>query len=265
MESLLLPQTVTAEPVKDNRGRIVIEPCYPGYGTTLGNALRRVLLSSLPGAAVVAVKIEGVDHEFSTLPGLKEDIVDLLLNVKQLRIKLHSSETITFKLSVSGERVVTAADIAPNSDVEILNKDLVLATLTDKQAKLDMEFIARQGRGYVPVESRDDEKYDIGVIAIDALYTPVQRVGYTVENVRVGQMTNFDKLTLDVQTDGSLQPLEAVRQASLILIDHFNVIAGQSPAAVVSDESLDTVLPEQPEATTEEKGVKKRGRPKKEV
>ncbi len=269
MEPLLLPQSIVSETVSDNRARVVIEPCYPGYGTTLGNALRRVLLSSLPGATVVAVKITGVDHEFSTLPGVKEDVVDMLLNIKQLRIKLFSNETVTFKLNVTGEKEVTASDIEANSNVEILNKDLFIASLTDKKANLEIEFIARQGRGYEPVENRDSEKYDIGVIAIDAAYTPVQRVGYTVENVRVGQMTNFDKLTLDVQTDGSLTPEQAVKQASQILIDHFKVIVGGEKVKldqVVKAEEEEMVADEEITSVSQpDKAVKKRGRPKKEV
>lgn len=270
MEPLLLPQNITSESVGTNRAKIVVEPCYPGYGTTLGNALRRVLLSSLPGAAVVAVKIEGVDHEFSTVPFVKEDVVDMLLNIKQLRLKVHSAEDVTFNLDVTGEKDVTGADISENSDVEVMNKDLHLATLTDKKGKLSIQFIARQGRGYVPVESRDDEKYDIGTIAVDAIYSPVQRVGYSVENVRVGQMTNYDKLTLDIETDGSISPLDAVKQASSVLIDHFQVIVGGAAPVVVEPEEVEEVV-ETEEVETEpseavtEKAPKKRGRPKKEV
>ncbi|MBI5466265.1 MAG: DNA-directed RNA polymerase subunit alpha [Candidatus Kerfeldbacteria bacterium] len=265
MELLPLPQHLTSAKVSANRARIVVEPCYPGYGTTLGNALRRVLLSSLEGAAVTAVKINGVDHEFSTIPGVKEDVVDLLLNIKQLRLKVHSAEPIKFQLKVTGEKEVTAADITTHSEVEVMNPELHLATLTDKKASLEIEFTAQQGRGYVTVESRDKEKLDIGTIAVDAIYTPVRRVGYGVENVRVGQMTNYDKLTLDVETDGSLSPLEAVKEAARILIDHFSVIVGQAPAEsavlgeAVSEELVVT------EAAEEPKVGKKRGRPKKEV
>jgi len=265
MELLPLPQHVTSDQVSGNRARIIIEPCYPGYGTTLGNALRRVLLSSLPGAAVTAVKISGVDHEFSTIPGVKEDVVDLLLNIKQLRLKVHSAEPVKFKLKVTGEMEVTAGEITGNSDVEVKNPELHLATLTDKKANLEIEFTAQQGRGYVTVESRDKERLDIGTIAVDAIYTPVRRVGYTVENVRVGQMTNYDKLTLDVETDGSLAPLEAVKQSARILIDHFSVVVGQAPSATLAMEETGAALPEVDEAVAEPKAGKKRGRPKKEV
>lgn len=258
MEAFPLPHSVTSEKLSPARARITLEPCYPGYGTTLGNTLRRVLLSSLPGAAVVAVKITGADHEFSTIPGVKEDVVDLLLNIKQLRLVVHSAEPVRFGLTVTGEHEVTAADIEATSDVEVVNGDLHLATLTDKKATLKIEFIAQQGRGYVPVESREAQKLEIGTIAVDSLFSPVRRVGYTVENVRVGQMTNYDKLILDVETDGSLTPLEAVKQAAQLLIDHCAVIVGQAPAeepeAVVAGESV-----------AEPKPTKKRGRPKKET
>ncbi len=263
MEALPLPQHVTSETLGPNHARITIEPCYPGYGTTLGNALRRVLLSSLPGAAVTAVKITGVDHEFSTLPGVKEDVVDFLLNVKQLRLRSHSALPTKLNLKVSGEREVTAGDISENREVEVMNKDLHLATLTDKKASLEVEFVVEQGRGYVPVESREKEKLEIGTIAVDALYSSVHRVGYTVENVRVGQMTNFDKLSLDVETDGSLNPLEAVKYASSLLIDHFAVVAGQPVAEsmVTTDSSTEVEAQSTP---AEPKPAKKRGRPKKE-
>jgi len=261
MEAFPLPQTVTSEKLGTNRARITIEPCYPGYGTTLGNALRRVLLSSLPGAAVIAVKITGVDHEFSTIPGVKEDVVDFLLNVKQLRLKCHSAEPVRVKLKVTGEREVLASDITGNSEVEVMSTDLHLATLTDKKATLEVEFVVQQGRGYVPVESREGEKLEIGTIAIDALYSPVKRVGYTVENVRVGQMTNFDKLSLEVETDGSLSPLEAVKQSSQVLIDHFSVVVGQHAKGSVAAEA--EAEADMPAMTEDAKPSKKRGRPKK--
>lgn len=265
MEQIPLPQNITSEELADTRAKITIEPCYPGYGTTLGNALRRVLLSSLPGAAVTAVKISGVDHEFSSLPGVKEDAVDILLNIKQIRLKVFSSEPVKVTLKVTGEKKVTAGDLETTSDVKVLNPDLVLMTLTDKKASVEMELTAQQGRGYVPVETRDKEKFDIGVIVVDAIYTPVRRVGYTVDNVRVGQMTNYEKLTLDVETDGSLTPLAAVKEASKILIDHFNMVFGEVTSVKedneVSEEELTTEINE----NTETKVAKKRGRPKKEA
>lgn len=269
MEALSLPKAVTSEAVSSHRARIAIEPCYPGYGTTLGNALRRVLLSSLPGSAVTAVKISGADHEFSTLDGVKEDVVDLLLNIKQLRLLVHSAEPVKFYLKVTGEKVVTAADISATSDVEILSKDLHLATLTDKKANLEIEFTAQQGRGYIPVENRDDEKLEIGTIAVDAIYTPVKRVGYVVENVRVGQVTNFDKLILDVETDGSMTPLEAVKESSRILINHFSIVAGQDVTSHgesdIQEELVADDTEESPVAEEAQTATKKRGRPKKDI
>ena len=155
MEQIPLPQNITSEELAGARARIVIEPCYPGYGTTLGNALRRVLLSSLPGAAVTAIKINGVDHEFSSLPGVVEDVVDILLNIKQVRLKVFSAEPVKINLKVTGEKKVTAGDLQVTSDVKVLNPDLHLMTLTDKKASIDMELIVQQGRGYIPVEARE--------------------------------------------------------------------------------------------------------------
>lgn len=260
MEYLPLPNNISAKEVGPNHAQITIEPCYPGYGFTMGNALRRVLLSSLPGSAVTAIKVIGVDHEFSSLPGVKEDIVDLLLNIKQLRVKVHATDPVKVILKATGEKEVTAADITPNSDVEILNTDLHLATLTDKKASLEIEFTCEQGRGYVTVESRDSKKLDIGTIAIDALFSPIRRVGYSVENVRVGQMTNYEKVTLDVETDGSVTPLESVQQAARVLIEHFNVIIGESSP---SESEPVTAEDTEPVEQAETKPAKKRGRPKK--
>ncbi len=270
MEALSLPQHITSEANGDNRAAIIIEPCYPGYGTTMGNALRRVLLSSLPGAAITAVKITGVDHEFSSLPGVKEDVVDIILNLKQLRFKVHSNEPVNVHLKVTGEVEVKAGDIKATSDVEVLNPKFHIATLTDKKAVLEMELTVAEGRGYVPVEAREKEKLDIGTIAIDAIYGPIRRVGYAVENVRVGQMTNFDKLTMDVETDGSLTPLQAVQESAKILVEHFTFIAGDAlikleskivKPVIVADESDNTPIEESDIA----KPSKKRGRPKKDA
>lgn len=264
MEQLPLPQNVTSEEISPVRARITIEPCYPGYGTTLGNALRRVLLSSLPGAAITAVKINGVDHEFSSLPGIAEDVVDILLNIKQVRLQIFTAEPVKLLLKVSGEKDVTAGDLQVTSDLKVLNPELHLMTLTDKKASIDMELTAQQGRGYIPIESRDKERLDIGVIAVDAIYTPVRRVGYSVENVRVGQMTNYEKLTLDVETDGGLTPLQAVKQAGQILIEHFSVVTGESTPTVEATPEPAAETEVQAEAG-ETKTAKKRGRPKKEV
>lgn len=204
---------------------VVLEPCSAGYGTTVGNALRRVLLSSLRGAAVTAVKIKNTSHEFSTIPHVKEDVVEVLLNVKQIRLKSFSDVPVTLTLSVSGARAVTAGDIQANAEVEVVNTDHTIATITDAAGSLEMEFTVERGHGYVPVESRDSRtKLPIGMIAVDAIYTPIVNVGYHVEHVRVGHMTDFEKLLLDVETDGTISVEDAVRQSAKILIDHFKTV-----------------------------------------
>ncbi len=201
-----------------------ISPCYPGYGTTLGNALRRVLLSSLPGAAITAVRIKGVDHEFSTIEHVKEDVVDILLNLKKVRLKVYSDEAVQITLTVNGKKKVSAKDFGKNSDVEVISTDCHIATLTDAAAKMEITAIVQKGRGYIPVEARENEKLDVGFMALDAVYTPVRNVNFKMEHVRVEQMTNYDKLLLDVTTDGTLSPEDAVKQASSILVDHFALI-----------------------------------------
>ena len=227
MEKLLLPSTIKVEDGdKPNAGRIVVTPCYHGYGTTLGNALRRVMLSSLPGAAVTAVKFRGVQHEFSTIDGVKEDVVEILLNLKQLRLRVHSEEPVLLQLSAKGVGVVTASQIEGTSDVEIINGDLQIATITDAKVTLELEITAQQGRGYVSVEEREQEQHDLGTIAVDAIYTPVLDVGYSVEFTRVGDVTNYEQLTLNVETDGTITPQDAVLQAVAILMDHLAIIQG---------------------------------------
>lgn len=228
MDALPLPSSVTIMPHEHDAhsASIVIEPCYPGYGTTLGNALRRVLLSSLPGAAVTRVKIAGVGHEFSTIPNIKEDVVDLLLNIKLLRVKLHEGTSGIITLAAKGETVVTGKDLTVPSNIEVTTPDLVIATLTDKSAELEIELTVEEGRGYVPVEAQSREKPELGTIAIDAIFTPIRTVNFNTENVRVGQMTNYDKLTLDIVTDGSITPGEAFRQSAEILSRHFTMFTG---------------------------------------
>ncbi|RXJ03066.1 DNA-directed RNA polymerase subunit alpha [Anaerobacillus alkaliphilus] len=211
-------------------GKFVVEPLERGYGTTLGNSLRRILLSSLPGAAVTAVQIDGVLHEFSTIEGVVEDVTSIILNLKQLSLKIYSDEEKTLEIDIQGEGVVTAADITHDSDVDILNPDLHIATLS-KGAHLHMRLTARRGRGYVPADGNKKEDLPIGVIPIDSIYTPVSRVNYQVENTRVGQVTNYDKLTLDVWTDGSIRPEEAVSIGAKILTEHLNIFVGLTDQA----------------------------------
>ena len=225
MESLLLPSKIRfAKGERPHEGILTVEPCTQGYGTTIGNAMRRVLLSSLPGAAVTAVKIKGVDHEFSTINGVKEDVLEIILNLKALRLKCHSSEPVKVSLTVKGEKAVTAADFEKNADVEIVNKDLVIATLTDKSSSFEMEITVAQGRGFRTTEERLKEKLELGTIAIDALYSPVINVSYKVEATRLGEKTDYDKLILSVETDGTMDPLDACRDSVAILLDHLNLL-----------------------------------------
>lgn len=207
-------------------GRFVVEPLERGYGTTLGNSLRRIMLSSLPGAAVSQVRIEGVLHEFSSIPGVKEDVTEIIMNVKELAIK-NNSETDEVKMAYidkTGDGVVTAADIQVDADIEIMNPDLVIATLNGgSDSKLYMEFTITKGRGYVSSDKNKSDDLPIGVIAIDSIYTPVERVNISIQNTRVGQITDFDKLTLDVYTNGTLAPDEAVSLAAKVLSEHLNL------------------------------------------
>lgn len=251
MEELLLPSKIEVIPdaANPNKATLVVEPCYYGYGLTVGNALRRVLLSSLPGAAVTAVKIDGAPHEFSTLSGVKEDVLELVLNLKALRLRMWTDEPVRLKLSVKGQREVTAADIETTSDVEIINQDLHIATLTAKDAALEMEIFVARGRGYVPVEEQVKERREIGLIAVDAMYSPVKEVGYRRENTRVGKITNYDKLVMDVETDGTVTPEEAVDQSVRILIDHFTLLLnrGAAPEGVETlDSEVEEVVAEEP-------------------
>lgn len=217
-----------------NKAMFAIEPLHSGYGMTLGNSLRRVILSSLGGAAVTAVKIDTVSHEFSTIEGVKEDVVEIILNLKKLRFRVFSDEPQFIMLQASGRGPVTAASIKTNADVEIANPEQLIATLDTDKTKLGMEIRVEKGRGYVPVEHREAEKLEVGMIAVDAIYSPVQRVRYTVENTRVGQVTDLDRLLLEIQTDGTVTPHEAMRQAAEILVEHFQVVAGTPGASTAS-------------------------------
>ena len=228
------PRIEIAEISEDNRyGKFVVEPLERGYGTTLGNSLRRIMLSSLPGSAVSYVKIKGVLHEFSSIPGVKEDVTEIIMNIKELAIKNNSSsnEPKQAYIEYVGEGVVTAADIHVDSDIEILNPDLVIATLSGSEARFDMELTITKGRGYVGADKNKKEDTSIDVIAVDSIYTPVERVNLTVENTRVGQITDYDKLTLDVFTNGTLAPDEAVSLAAKVLSEHLNLFIDLSENA----------------------------------
>ena len=219
-------------------GKFVVEPLERGYGTTLGNSLRRIMLSSLPGAAVSQVKIEGVLHEFTSIPGVKEDVTEIIMNLKSLSIK-NNSETNEPKVAYiefSGEGVVTAADIHADADIEILNPDLVIATLNGgADSKLYMELTITKGRGYVSADKNKNDDLPIGVIAVDSIYTPVERVNLSIQNTRVGQITDYDKLTLDVYTNGTLAPDEAVSLAAKVLSEHLNLFIDLSEIADKAD------------------------------
>lgn len=211
-------------------GKFVVEPLERGYGTTLGNSLRRILLSSLPGSAVTSVQIDGVLHEFSTIDGVVEDVTTVILNLKKLALKVYSDEEKTLEIDVQGEGKVTAADITHDSDVEILNPDLHIATL-DSSASFRARITAERGRGYRPAEGNNHEDLPIGVIPVDSIFTPVSRVTYQVENTRIGQTSNFDKLTLDVWTDGSIRPEEAISLGAKIYMEHLNIFVSLTDEA----------------------------------
>ena len=218
-------------------GKFVVEPLERGYGITLGNSLRRIMLSSLPGAAVSQVKIEGVLHEFSSVPNVKEDVTEIIMNIKSLAIKNNSetNEAKTAYIEYEGEGVVHASDIQVDQDIEILNPDLVIATLNGKDAKLFMELTITRGRGYVSSDRNKHDDLPIGVIAVDSIYTPVERVNVTVENTRVGQITDYDKLTLDVFTNGTLVPDEAVSLAAKVLSEHLSLFIDLSENAKTAE------------------------------
>lgn len=215
---------IKTEKEEDKYGKFIISPLAPGYGSTLGNALRRVMISSLKGAAATKVKIKGVQHRFSTIKGVKEDVLELLLNIKEIRFKLGENiEKTEIKLSKTGPGVFTAADFNPSPGLEVINKDLILGTLADNKAKIELEIEVEAGYGYSPFEERGLEK--IGVLPIDSVFSPVERINYKVEETRVGRVTNLDRLILEVWTDGAIKPREALNQASKILIDYFSRIS----------------------------------------
>jgi len=267
--SIPLPTSLEIKKIKDHRAQIIIEPCYPGYGVTLGNSLRRVLLSSIEGAAITAFKMIGIQHEFSSLPYIKEDVIEIILNLKAIRLKVFSDEPVVLNLKVKGEKVVTAKDIAKNAQVEIINPEQIICTLTDKSGEAEMELVAQKGRGYATVEEREKEKVDLGTIIIDAVYSPLVSVGFEIENVRVGQRTDYEKLILKVETDGTITPEEALKQAADILVQHFQFVSGgKAETAEVlkepSEEKSNQPVKEETIETPEPEIVKKkRGRPRK--
>ena len=240
---------VECEDSSENYGRYVVEPLSPGFGVTLGNSLRRVLLSSLPGAAVTAVKIEGVQHEFTTIPHVKEDVIEFLLNIKELRLKPLSDRPGRLFIEVKGEGTVCAGDIKPSADFEVVNPELHLATLDAPDASLEAVLYVERGKGYVPAGRGDG--LPLGVIPVDAIYTPVRRVNYNIEKTRVGQVSNYDRLILEVWTDGTTTPNEALSNSAQILVSHFSlfydlglvIVEGDKPAApAIPPEQYDVPL-----------------------
>ncbi|MDR7482683.1 MAG: DNA-directed RNA polymerase subunit alpha [Armatimonadota bacterium] len=219
------PKVEYAE-LSDTYGKFVVEPLDRGFGVTVGNALRRVLLSSISGAAVTSVKIDGVLHEFSTIPGVVEDVTQIVLNLKELTLRLYTDKPKLLRLDVHGKKEVTAGDIQPDAEVEIINPTLHLATLDRRDARLAMEIVVERGKGYVPAERHRRSEHVIGVIPVDSIFSPVRKVNYTVEDTRVGHATDLDRLVLEIWTDGSVRPEEALQEASRILIDHFRLFSG---------------------------------------
>ncbi len=220
-----LPKKVKIVKEEKNKGVFEIEGLYTGYGLTIGNALRRVLLSSLSGSAITTVKINKVQHEFSAIDGVLEDVIQIILNLKKIRVKMSSSDPQTLILSAKGEKEITAKDITKNSNVEILNPDTHIATLTSKKAELEMVLTVEKGRGYVSSENLKKDKLSIGDIHIDAIFSPVQKVNYEIEDMRVGDRTDYNRLRIHIETDGSISPKFALKKASDILIDHFQIIS----------------------------------------
>lgn len=235
MYAIHLPDITTSDE-SSTAGTFIVEPLHRGYGVTLGNSIRRVLLSSLGGGAITAFSVEGASHEFTSLEGVKEDVVQVTLNLKRLRFRVYSDEPQTITLKKKGKGQVTGADITATADVEVANPDQVVATLDDDKTELSMTLQVEKGRGYVPVDERN-EQLPVGMIAIDALFSPIERVRYKVENTRVGQVTDLDRLTLEIVTDGTITPRQAMQQAAGILVNQFNVLAGSE--AVEAPESAE--------------------------
>lgn len=230
MQTILFPDSPRIVKKVGNRAEIEIAGCAPGYGVTLGNAIRRVLLSSLPGAAITAVNIGGVQHEFTALTGVLEDVVMITLNLKQVRFRMHTDLPVRVALSKKGAGEVRAGDIAATSDLEVANPSLHIATLTSPDAKLEMELEVSRGIGFVPVEEHRREKVEVGLIALDALFSPIRRVNYEVENMRVGERTDFNRIRFDIETDGTMSPEDAFAHAVAILMDHFSCLKNLSAA-----------------------------------
>lgn len=224
--NIALPSKPRIVKEEDFRGTYEIDGLYPGYGHTLGNSLRRIILSSLPGAAITKVKIDGVEHEFSTIDGVKEDVITILLNIKRIRLALHSDEPVTMTLKKKGNGIITAADIEAPSQIEILSTDQPICEITSKSTEIEMELTVEQGLGYVPREVHQKDKVEIGVIALDAVFTPIRRANYEVENMRVGDRTDYNRLRITIETDGTMTPKEALENSIEVMIHQLKAIIG---------------------------------------
>jgi DNA-directed RNA polymerase subunit alpha len=249
-KQVLLPSKPRIVSEEGFSGTYEIDGLYPGYGHTLGNSLRRIILSSLPGVAITSVKIKGVDHEFSSVPGVKEDVIALILNLKKIRIKMLTAEAQAIELNVKGVKEVTAGDIKTPGQVEILNPELLLASLGSKSAELSIEMRIEKGLGYVPKEILQKDRTEIGHIALDAIFSPIRRVNYEVENMRVGDRTDFNKLRIFIETDGTITPKEALEESILIMISQLKAIVGFKEPEVLVEEVKET-KEESKEADTE--------------
>ena len=238
-KNLQKPKKLEKQDINEKFGRFISEPFERGYAVAIGNALRRILLSSIPGAAITAVKIEGVQHEFSTIPGVMEDVSEIILNLKQVRLTVDGETPKKIYLDVSGEREVLAGDIIPNSDVHIINPELHIATLTSRDARLQMEIEVDAGRGYVTADKNKRDDMPIGTIPVDSIFTPITNVKVEVENTRVGQITDYDKLILEITTDGRVSPETALTHAALILREHLNIFITQEGEIEIKEEKID--------------------------
>ena len=256
MQEIHVPtQIEVKEADKKNVSQIIITPCHQGYGTTLGNSLRRVLLSSISGAAVEAVKIDGVQHEFSGIDGVMEDMIQIILNLKDLAVISHSNDPVRLSLTKKGAGDVTAGDFDKNADIEIVNPDLKIATVTDKGKEFSMEVIIGKGLGYVPATEKDSSNLELGTILTDSFYSPVKDVGYSIENTRVGDITDYEKLTLTVETNGTITPEDSLNQSTQILMDHYNQVLSQlggSAAPVVEQADVEQETSEEEEVSEED-------------
>lgn len=222
------PALAEIQDLSDNVATFVVKPLEPGYGNTLGNSLRRVLLSSINGAAIVAFKIDGVSHEFTSIEGVKEDVVDIMLNLKNIKFKAHTDSPVELRLEKTGAGVITAADIQASADMEVVNPDQIIATIDNAKTKFVMDLVVESGHGYKTIEESSEDRIHSDMIAVDAIFTPVLRVRYKVDNTRVGQVSNLDKLNITIETDGSLSPREAFEQASAILANQYTALAGST-------------------------------------